>query len=292
MRRLARRGLARAARLPITSWPKRTAGACSTTAATRPRCGVSNGARRRRPRRRERGRGLHVHDQFEPIDVDAHPRRCLLRARVGRFDALAETYDDEIGVDELVMGLPLLRRWLLRRARRRAGGRVRHGPHLELYPAAVTSHRRNGRVRRNGPRDGGEGSDAGRRPHQRAASRGRDRSTGAYDTVVKAGLCSVDDPVAALQAMAGAVRRRRRRSSSSSTDAALAAGSPAPEAVFARGIAVKLLPEPPGDGIEQAGLELGRCGAPSRDDGRPSRRAGAAPGARDVFDVVRGPWRR
>ena len=142
----------------------------------------------------------------EPIDVDAHPR-CGCCVRVERFDALAETYDDEIGVDELVMGLPLLRRWLLRRAR----GDVLEvacgtGRNLELYPAAVTSivatDASDAMVRVTAAKAATLGD--GRISVRRAAV---ETVAGAYDTVVDTfGLCSVDDPVAALQAMAGAVR--------------------------------------------------------------------------------------
>ena len=113
MRRLARRGLARAARPPITAWPKRRAVEAAVPPQQRDRGAVFLTALG--------GGGLAVVSaaaaytyttSSEPIDVDAHPR-CGCCARVERFDALAETYDDEIGVDELIMGLPLLRRWLL-----------------------------------------------------------------------------------------------------------------------------------------------------------------------------------
>ena len=85
MRRLARRGLARAARPPITSWPKRSVEAAVP------------------PQQRDRGAaflmalgggGLAVVSaaaaytyttSSEPIDVDAHPRcGCCARPIFGR----------------------------------------------------------------------------------------------------------------------------------------------------------------------------------------------------------------
>ena len=207
MRRLARRGLARGARPPITAWPKRRAVEAAVTSQQRDRGAAFLMALG--------GGGLAVVSaaaaytyttSSEPIDVDAHPR-CGCCARVERFDALAETYDDEIGVDELVMGLPLLRRWLLRRAR----GDVLEvacgtGRNLELYPAAVTSivatDASDAMVRVTATKAATLGD--GRISVRRAAV---ETVAGAYDTVVDTfGLCSVDDPVAALQAMAGAVR--------------------------------------------------------------------------------------
>lgn len=203
MRRLARRGLAHAR--ANTAWPKRR--------------GVTA------PPQQDRGAALLAllgggglaavsaaaaytyTDASDPTEVrDAH-QRCGCCARVARFDALAGTYDAEIGVDELVMGLPLLRRWLLKGA---AGDVLEvacgTGRNLALYPPAVTSILAT---------DASEAMVLHAAAKAAALDDGRitvkcaavERIAGTYDTVVDTfGLCSVDDPVRALRAMAAAVR--------------------------------------------------------------------------------------
>lgn len=134
------------------------------------------------------------------------------------YDATAATYDASIGTDELAMGLPLLRRWLLTRARGRvlevAAGTGRNVPY---YAAPAVTHvqladrspamlqvSRGKAAGRWGSAAFGEGSGA---PLTwgltRAASESLPFPDASFDTCVSTfSLCSVDDPAAAVREMA------------------------------------------------------------------------------------------
>jgi methyltransferase OMS1 len=138
------------------------------------------------------------------VPADAAPA-CSCACRVATFDALSGDYDGTVGRDEVVMGVPLLRWWLLRSAR----GEVLEvaagtGANLGKYPAAATSIVAT---------DASE--DMLRVAAKKVPADGRfalrrcavEELTGCYDTVVDTfGLCSVDDPVAALKAMQRATK--------------------------------------------------------------------------------------
>ena len=131
---------------------------------------------------------------------------CGCAARVAVFDTISGDYDATVGRDEWYMGLPLLRRWLLRSAR----GSVLEvaagtGSNFGYYPAAVRDV---------------TATDASRRMVDaallKAARDARITVTrapveappgGPYDTVVDTfGLCSYDDPVEALRSLQRATR--------------------------------------------------------------------------------------
>ncbi|KAJ1460313.1 S-adenosyl-L-methionine-dependent methyltransferase [Pelagophyceae sp. CCMP2097] len=150
-----------------------------------------------------------INSKDEVADCDP---RCSCARRVEKFGELSETYDSTVGKDETVMGLFLLRWWLLRSAR----GSVLEvaagtGSNIGWYPShcsevtltdasasmvavaqrkvsAEDKYKAQYVVRRMGVGD--------------AAKYGA-----AYDTVVDAfGLCSFDDAVDSLRAMQRACR--------------------------------------------------------------------------------------
>ena len=140
--------------------------------------------------------------------VVAHPR-CSCQCRVATFDGLSGSYDGTVGRDEIVMGVPLLRRWLLWSA---SGACLEvaagTGANLDKYPAAATS------VTVSDASEDMLRVAAAKVPAGPAGDRFVIRNSrvedvrGAYDTVVDTfGLCSVDDPVAALVAIQRATRR-------------------------------------------------------------------------------------
>lgn len=127
------------------------------------------------------------------------------------FDQMAGTYDDEIGLDELVMGLPLLRRALMHNARGRVlevscgtGRNLKYLVPSESVAEVTATDVSSVMV----ARASSKATAAGLKGRKPLVFRAMDSTQlafrdGSFDTVVDTfGLCSVERPVAALREMA------------------------------------------------------------------------------------------
>ena len=133
----------------------------------------------------------------------------------GVFDAMAKGYDSDIGMDEVVMGLPLLRRFLMRHARGRvlevSCGTGRNLKYLiaSTAVAEVTATDVSAAMVGVASTKVTEGGLGGRKPlhFRRMDATELAFRDGSFDTVVDTfGLCSCDRPVQALREMARVCR--------------------------------------------------------------------------------------
>ena len=150
---------------------------------------------------REQAKETAVWRQNEASSISA-------KSRLDVFDSGATTYDDEIGTDEVVMGLLVLRRFLLRNAR----GKVLEtaagsGRNLEYYPSKCAVTMVDSSVKMlNVCSSKVQELDAQTQKRFACFPTSNDATldfeSNSFDTVVDTfGLCSFEDPVEGLKEM-------------------------------------------------------------------------------------------
>ena len=155
-----------------------------------------------------------VKDAEEKAAGKVFSKSVTEQQRRGTFDTCAHTYDDEIGTDELFMYLPLLRRWLVSKARGQvlelAAGTGRNLQYYDTKKCAVTlidSSKEMTRVCT------GKIKSMGEEANRRMAAFEMNAATLSFndqqfDTVVQTfGLCSVEDPHICMQEMQRVCKR-------------------------------------------------------------------------------------
>ena len=124
------------------------------------------------------------------------------------FDVCATKYDDEIGMDEFFMGLPLLRRWVVSKAKgnvlEAACGTGRNLTYYNMDLCAVTLVDNSAEMVSTCKDKLADLDDARRKRmavFQMDAEEMRFKDS-SFDTVLQSfGLCSVEDPVKSLREM-------------------------------------------------------------------------------------------
>lgn len=144
---------------------------------------------------------------YDPKKAQAGDAPAVTDARRLRvFDANAARYDADVGCDEALLGISLLRRWLLRGAE----GRVLEvaagtGRNVALYPAGarLTLTDFSAGMLAQLERKLEQEKEQRRECELRVMSAGRlEFADASFDAVVDTfGLCSMDDPVQALREM-------------------------------------------------------------------------------------------